>query len=51
MGKIDEKPKQTNRGPWNSFPNCHICSGMKSGRGQTEEDLKKLFAEAEKRAA
>ncbi len=37
----------SSRGPWSYFPNCHICQGMKQGRGQTSEDLKKLFDEAE----
>jgi hypothetical protein len=46
--KIATKFRKTPRGPWNYFHNCHICQGMKQGRGQTEEDLKQLFKEAEK---
>jgi hypothetical protein len=49
--------KNTQKGPWNYFPDCHICSAvaeamadkqaMKQGRGNTAEDLTKVFAEAE----
>lgn len=33
--------------PWEYFDDCPICQGMKQGRGQTMEDLNKLFKEAE----
>lgn len=45
--KPSAKPRTTTRGPWNYFPDCHICQAMKQGRGNTVEDLTKVFAEAE----
>ncbi len=39
--------KKNASGPWNYFNDCAICQGMKQGRGQTAEELKKLFDEAE----
>ncbi len=46
MEKTKPKNRRKNTGPWNYFPDCHVCQGMKHGRGQTPEDLSKLFAEA-----
>jgi hypothetical protein len=45
--KVSAKLRPTSREPWDDFPDCHICQAMKQGRGQTVEDLKKVFAEVE----
>jgi len=42
------KPKTTTRGTWDYFPDCHICNGLRQGRGATAEDLAKLFKEVER---
>jgi hypothetical protein len=44
---ISTRPKTTAYGPWNYFPDCHICKAMKQGRGNTVEDLIQVFAETE----
>jgi len=46
MQKNNQKFVKTAREPWDFFHDCHICQGMKQGRGQTMDDLKKLFAES-----
>ena len=46
--QILTKPKTTNRRPWDYFPDCHICNGIRQGQGATTEDLTKLFEEAKK---
>jgi hypothetical protein len=46
MEKAKPKNQRKATGPWNYFPDCHVCQGMKQGRGQTSADLTKLFAEA-----
>jgi len=47
MQKVNNHNRKTARGPWEYFHDCPICHGMKRGRGQSVEDLKKLFEEAE----
>lgn len=47
MQKLDNHNKKTFRKPWDYFHDCHICQGMKQGRGQTTKDLEVLFEEAE----
>ncbi len=48
MQKNNQKFRKTSRGPWDYFHDCHICQGMKQGRGQTIKDLNQLFEEAGK---
>lgn len=43
------KKKSVNFEPWEFFDDCVICQGMKQGRGQTVDDLKKLFDRANKK--
>ena len=37
--------------PWSDFPDCPICRAMNEGRGNTLEDLKRVFKEANKKVS